>query len=195
MDTTKLPSTRKEAQKSGEKFYFTGQPCKYGHVAPRKTKGACVECIKEQWLEAAPKRAQYFADYNKSEAGQEAKKRYYAANKAAVIARAQARPEEHKRTYRANYYERNPDWKKTDTSFRRKRHKVATPKWLTAEEKRQIKALYLKAMEMTRITGVACVVDHIVPLRGKSVSGLNVPWNLEIMTREANLAKSNKQAS
>jgi group I intron endonuclease len=43
-----LPRTRAEAKASGAKKYFTGQPCKNGHVAPRYTKGSCVECAAEE---------------------------------------------------------------------------------------------------------------------------------------------------
>lgn len=41
--------TRQEAKELGVKLYFTGIPCDRGHISPRKTKGTCVACMKEDY--------------------------------------------------------------------------------------------------------------------------------------------------
>jgi len=66
-----------------------------------------------------------------------------------------------------------------------------TPAWLTAEHKAMIKAKYAEARWMTTRTGIKHHVDHIVPLLGKTVSGLHVPWNLRVMPARENTKKSN----
>lgn len=192
MDTTNLPKTRAEAKATGAKYYFTGEPCKHGHVAPRKTKGACVECLKLEWEKSNQTRAEYFRSYNKSEAGQKAKKEYYDRNKAAVIERAQTRPLEAKNAYKKKHKDSNLDYYRALVSARRRRFRLATPKWLTAEQKMEIRLKYRLAIELTRRTGVRYAVDHIIPLQGESVSGLHVPWNLDVIPQEENLKKSNK---
>ena len=192
MDTTQLPKTRKEAQELGAKYYFTGEPCKHGHIAPRKTKGSCVECLKVEWEKANVTRAEYFRAYNESEAGKQAKRRYYEANKEQVIARANARPVEERTRHREKYKKQNLDLYKALTSVRKRRHKNATPPWITHEQKEAIKGLYLHAMRLTKITGERYVVDHIIPLINPTICGLHVPWNLRVITQEENLLKSNK---
>ena len=185
------PKTRKEAMAQGAKYYFTGEPCVRGHVSIRKTKGTCVACMKEDHQRDYEKRKDYIDAYNKSEAGQEARRRYYERNKEAVKARAQARPEEEKRRYRKNWKENHKDQVLADNKIRRKKHRDATPPWITREQKSAMRALYQQAMAITRTTGVPYVVDHQIPLRHPEVCGLHVPWNLQVMSREENLRKSN----
>ena len=192
MDITQLPRTRKEAQDSGAKYYFTGEPCKYGHIAPRKTKGSCVECLKVEWQEAAEKRADYFREYNKREDVKERKNDWYEAHKEQVIQAAATRPLEVKRVYQKAWKERNTVWVRADTKARRRKHREATPLWLTREQKGQIRELYKIAITMTKTTGEQYVVDHIIPLRSEVVCGLHVPWNLRVIPRQENLLKSNK---
>lgn len=187
-----LPTTRAEAKKNGSKYYFTGQPCKHGHIAPRKTKGTCVECLKAEWAQANVTRAEYFRKYNASDAGQKAKRQYYERNKEGVIARAQARTVEAKNSYKKKYKQANPELYKELTNARRRRFRQATPKWLTTEHKMEIRLKYRLAIELSRKLRVPHAVDHIVPLQGEDVCGLHVPWNTEVITQEENLKKSNK---
>lgn len=182
------PKTRKEATATGAKFYFTGEPCIRGHVALRKTKGACVECVKEDWALDNERRK----EKPKTAAAIAAGRRYYAKNREAVIARAAARPAEEKRRARSDYKDRNVDVVRADTSVRKRRHREATPAWLTKEERLQMRELYVQARKLTAVTGERYVVDHIVPLRGEFVCGLHVPWNLRVITQDENLKKSNK---
>jgi len=76
-----------------------------------------------------------------------------------------------------------------------KRHATklrATPSWLTEYQLKQIEAIYVEAAKLTRDTGIRHEVDHIIPLQGKTVTGLHVPWNLQILTKIENISKGNK---
>jgi 5-methylcytosine-specific restriction endonuclease McrA len=192
MDTTNLPKTREEAKKTGSKYYFTGLPCKHGHIAARKTKGACIECLKVEWANGNETRADYFRDYNKREDVKDRKNEWYQENREAVIAAASTRPQHVKREYQNAWKERNSVWVRADTKSRRRKHREATPKWLTTAQKGAMREIYKMAITMTQTTGEQYVVDHIVPLRSHEVCGLHVPWNLRVITQEENLKKSNK---
>ena len=182
------PQTRAEAKAQGATHYFTGKPCSRGHIAPRKTKGACVECMKEDWATDNARRA----EKPKSEAAKAAGRRYYEKNREAVIARAAGRPHNEVRQYKQKYKDANPELYKALTSVRKRRHRSATPPWITKEQKLEMRRMYLNAQRLTKLTGERYVVDHIVPLINPEVCGLHVPWNLRVMTQEENLRKSNK---
>ncbi len=66
------------------------------------------------------------------------------------------------------------------------------PAWLTDEHWDRINAYYLEARRKTEETGIVHHVDHAHPLRGKGLSGLHVPWNLQVMTAAENLSKANR---
>lgn len=85
--------------------------------------------------------------------------------------------------YRANKSAYLAKWAK-----RRAQKIQATPKWA---DLKAIDAIYADAAKMTEKTGIQYEVDHIVPLQGKTVCGLHVGWNLQVITRKANRSKSN----
>lgn len=101
-------------------------------------------------------------------------------------------PEKVKLKWQA-WHKSNPEKSKainTTKAARRRCQKLqATPAW--ADEK-AIAEIYLKAQEITKITGVRYSVDHIIPLQGELVSGLHVENNLEIISLSENCQKNNK---
>ncbi len=66
------------------------------------------------------------------------------------------------------------------------------PKWLTHEQKLQIKEFYQLAEALTKETGIPHEVDHIYPLCGDMCSGLHVPWNLRVVTEHVNRVKNKR---
>ena len=75
---------------------------------------------------------------------------------------------------------------------RRTKILTQTPSWLSKEQRDDIINIYQAAAARTLHTNIQHEVDHIVPLRGENVSGLHVPWNLQILTEQENRQKSNK---
>lgn len=71
---------------------------------------------------------------------------------------------------------------------------MSTPLWLTADDKRDLETLRAWAKARTAFTGELHVLDHIIPVTHPYVSGLSVPWNLQVIHWRVNGAKGNKWA-
>lgn len=87
------------------------------------------------------------------------------------------------------YKKRNPDKFRAWSNARQRRVRNFIPAWADMEK---IKAVYEEARRITKETGIPHEVDHIVPLNGKTVSGLHVHGNLQIIRADENRKKSSK---
>lgn len=85
-----------------------------------------------------------------------------------------------------------PDRNAANTSRYSKRVRRATPPWLTEDNWDSINYKYMIAKDASLISGEKYHVDHIVPLLGKNICGLHVPWNLQVLPADVNIKKSNK---
>jgi hypothetical protein len=66
--------------------------------------------------------------------------------------------------------------------------KTAMPPWADRDK---IRAVYAEAKRLTRETGIEHEVDHIIPLRGKTVCGFHIETNLQILPAIVNRRKHN----
>lgn len=121
----------------------------------------------------------------------ESQKKYATSERGRQRSREQSRrwvkanPERAKQVWKATY-ERNREAVIRRTIERNARHR--TPSWADLDI---IAEFYAGARELTRQTGIEHHVDHIVPLRGKTVCGLHVETNLQVIPAEVNRMKSN----
>lgn len=114
--------------------------------------------------------------------------------------RAQQNPTRRK-AYDKKYLDKNPNYMKSyytkkkhefieRVNARRKQTEAATPAWA---DKIKMRLLYRIAGNLNKLHGyIKYHVDHIVPLKGKNVSGLHVHTNLRIILAADNKTKYNK---
>lgn len=78
-----------------------------------------------------------------------------------------------------------------NTAKRRAAKIKRSPTWLTEDDKWLIKEIYDLATVRSKHFGFSWHVDHIIPLQGKTVSGLHVPQNMQVIPGVHNIAKHN----
>ncbi len=155
---------RLAAKAAGLKTY-QGLPCERGHNGMRVVRnGSCVECDQKKW---------YI---------------YPAVRKRMAILRNKPEQKIKRSDQSRRWREQNPDRASDLSAKKRTRKRKATPAWSDPKARRDV---YRLAQKMTRETGIAHHVDHIVPLKSKYVSGLHCEANLQVIPATDNMRKHN----
>jgi hypothetical protein len=172
--------SRKEAKIRGLTQYFTGKPCKNGHVDKRSTvNGFCRSCQQDSVKRnLAGKKARAARHYqNHADKYRKYSKEYRVKNPDKV------------KEYNRKYYKEHLAYFNEHSSRRYITKMNRIPKWADLDK---IKAIYEECERITKETGILYHVDHYYPLQGETVCGLHVAENLQIITAKENLAKNNK---
>jgi hypothetical protein len=175
--------TRAEAITAGKTRYH-GKPCgSCGGTERVTSNGECCVC----------KRARVAVDYQTHIVKRRATRAVYRAEhreEARVITAKWYEKNSDKARERAAQWHRNNRDKSCAKCARRRASLInRTPVWADLQA---IGEIYREARRLTEVTGVVHHVDHIVPLLGKTASGLHVAKNLQILTAQENLRKGNK---
>ena len=154
--------------------------------------GHCVGCSKQaktRW-------------YKKNKEMALAKSAAYYAERGKYLAKLRAEQNATRiRTVRAAYRElHREDASRRTKEWRRKNYPQARAhekqNWALRYSLIGGQAIAKKYAKQTRAIYLACPegheVDHIIPLRGKGVNGLHVPWNLQYLPAKENRSKGNR---
>jgi hypothetical protein len=87
---------------------------------------------------------------------------------------------------------KNIDNVNTLTAKRRACKLQRIPSWTTETDIWMMQEIYELSALRTKLTGVKWEVDHIIPLQGKLVSGLHMPFNMQVIPAMQNRIKKNK---
>ena len=206
--------SRKEAKQLGHLYYATGKPCIRDHIALRQTSsGGCTECSKlpksvtdatyraknleklQAYDRARGKTHSAVHRLNNPETVKKMKSRYYEKYKSALgpkFAAYRLANKDRLKAYFAEYKQNNVAKVNVIAAKRRAAKMHRTPVWLTEDDHWMIEQAYELAVLRTDMFGVPWHVDHVLPLQGKTVSGLHVPTNLQVILGVENARKGNR---
>lgn len=202
---------RIDARSKGLRFYTPEIPCKKGHSLRTVSGGACIECRKNtENARVALDREKYNARKKQERANKlpELAKKAQESRKVESLDARVSRLEKAKikqREWRLKnpnhagsklakmaYKKANPGKVLAHTAKRRAAKMQRTPAWLTDDDFWMMEQAYELAVLRTKMFGFSWHVDHIIPMQGKYISGLHVPYNLQVIPGAENISKANK---
>ena len=185
-------SSTKDGYQYNCKQCVTSYLKKYQAVNSDVLKEKKAEYYQENKEDFAKKKAVYYAK-NKERIYAYGKE-YYAKNKEVMLEKNAQYREQNKEQLSLKDAEA---YRKDEGKYRAQTMNLSAskmnrkPSWLTEFDHTYIQCLHQVAAMRSRESGEKWEVDHIIPLRGKLVSGLHVPSNLRVITAKENQQKHN----
>jgi hypothetical protein len=185
-------------EKNLSDFYVRGM--KDGVPVYRNDCKCCVVAkSKKKYFSDLEKSRKYHTAYysKKKQNNPDMHKRYYAENKeriSEINRQSYIRNVEKRKSKVAEWVVKNRGKSNAIKKAYKETKTNALPKWVAEDLDMMwvIDECYDLAVLRSKVTGIKWHVDHVVPLRGKTVCGLHVPWNLQVITASQNCSKSNK---
>lgn len=183
--------SRATAKANGLRFYFTGQDCPRGMAWERRTGNSCCICPACRELIASKAQAKYVEDPG---IFRDRYLRYFSRHKDKINARTRQKrrenPEREKAAARAAY-ERNPERYYENVRRRQADKNRRTPVWYGEFDEFVVKECVRLVKARREATGVKWHIDHMLPMKCDSVTGLHCGLNLQVIPGYLNNAKWN----
>jgi 5-methylcytosine-specific restriction endonuclease McrA len=178
-----MGGVRAAAISGGLKRYFTGKPCKHGHVSERyASTGGCVECSRKHDSDGAgAERARLWRQKNPDRRREY--KREWSENNKERVREIQAKA--HKK-WRAS----NLQQERARVSHNRAKRKSVEGSY-TNEDLQRIKLAQKNKCAICRVSLCRVIphIDHIIPIAS---GGSNYPSNIQFLCAACNLSKGCK---
>jgi len=188
-------TARQAAEEAGESQYFTGVPCKNGHVGNRFTgSGTCMQCAYERARSRKEENTAYAAQWRAANPGKVAEvlRRHREKNKKVLLERARvayAKDPIKNRARTKRWRERNPDGMRAHAMTRWALKKGSSGSYTAEDVQDLLKKQKGKCINCRCDVRKEYHVDHIKPL---SRGGPNIKENLQILCPTCNIKKHAK---